>query len=298
MVTLLDNTTANANSESLKHETQLDAQVPKKATQLFGEISVNGIVIEESEILHETQNHAASTPGDALQAAAKALVIRELLWQEAINQGIEPCSEDFPDGRHETDKDAVIRQLIEQEVTVPDATESECRRYFELNQSRFRSDPIFEARHILLTCSQDDKEARASTLVFAKDLTVQLSRDPDRFGELAEQFSDCPSGKVGGNLGQLTKGTTVAEFESALLKMREGTLSSNPVESRFGYHIIALDRRVDGDILPFRAVESRLKAWLEASSWSKAVSQYIGILAGLANIEGITLNGADTPLVQ
>ena len=80
--------------------------------------------------------------------------------------------------------------------------------------------------------------------------------------------------------------------------MTEGEISSAPVESRFGFHVIALDRRIDGRDLPFEAVRARIAAWLEASAWSRAVSQYVAILAGRAEIRGISLSGADGPLVQ
>ena len=45
-------------------------------------------------------------------------------------------------------------------------------------------------------------------------------------------------------------------------------------------------------------VSDRIAAWLEASTWSKAVSQYISILAGKADIRGISLGVAEGPLVQ
>ena len=52
------------------------------------------------------------------------------------------------------------------------------------------------------------------------------------------------------------------------------------------FHIIALDRKVPGERLPFDLVRERIAVWLEAAAWSKAVAQYITILAGAAQIEG------------
>jgi peptidyl-prolyl cis-trans isomerase C len=84
----------------------------------------------------------------------------------------------------------------------------------------------------------------------------------------------------------------------ALGTMAEGELSARPVESRFGYHIILLERRIAGTQLPFEMVRERIAAWLEASSWSKAVAQYVKILAGRAKIVGIDISAADSPLIQ
>jgi peptidyl-prolyl cis-trans isomerase C len=80
--------------------------------------------------------------------------------------------------------------------------------------------------------------------------------------------------------------------------LQPGELSAAPLATRFGYHLILLERRIDGEQLPFEHVAPRIAGWLEASSWSRAVAQYIGILAGQADIAGITLNAADGPLVQ
>ena len=118
----------------------------------------------------------------------------------------------------------------------------------------------------------------------------QLAREPSRFAELASTYSACPSREAGGSLGQLTAGSTVPEFERALTAMSEGDLSSQPVRSRYGFHVIKLHRRILGRRLPFEAARDRIALHLQAASWSRAVSQLIGVLAGRANIEGVTLN--------
>ena len=71
-----------------------------------------------------------------------------------------------------------------------------------------------------------------------------------------------------------------------------------PVATRFGYHVIQLDRVIAGRRLPFEVVERRIAGFLEASSWSRAVSQYVGILAGRAEIKGVELAGSTGALVQ
>ncbi|GAB4349119.1 MAG: peptidylprolyl isomerase [Oricola sp.] len=275
-----------------------DTRVPPKAAPVIRKISVNGIVIPESEVLAEAQNHPAGNPGGALRAAAEALVVRELLWQEAKRIGIEASPARDAAGRPETARDAAIRALVEREVRAPGATKAECRRYYDRNLHKFRGDPLYEARHILVAAPAGDADARRKAYARATRLCGILAKRPDRFAALAGEHSACPSRAHGGNLGQLTRGSTVAEFEQALAGMREGEITATPVESRFGFHVIALDRRVEGRQLPFEAVAGRIAAWLEASAWAKAVSQYIAVLAGKADIRGVVLNGADGPLVQ
>ncbi|MEX3009723.1 peptidylprolyl isomerase [Hoeflea sp. TYP-13] len=272
--------------------------MPPKAKPVTREISVNGVAISEEELLAEAQNHPAENPGGALAEAARALVVRELLWQEAqrLDLAVEPESD--TDGRLETERDAAIRALIDREVDVPSAGEAECRRYYDQHPGRLSSEPLIEARHILLAAAPDDKTARKKMKAVAQKLSDHLAGHPEEFSVLAKEHSACSSREHGGNLGQLTRGSTVPEFERAMEAMREGEISPVPVESRFGFHIIALDRKVPGERLPFDLVQERIAVWLEAAAWSKAVSQYIAVLAGAADIKGISLNTGEGPLVQ
>ncbi|WP_180898154.1 peptidylprolyl isomerase [Martelella soudanensis] len=290
--------TSGAGSEPGSGYQAVDTKIPPKARPVFSEISVNGVAIAESAILAEAQNHPADNPGAALKAAAEALVIRELLLQKAAEQQVTGAPERTADGRNETAEDAQIRALIEMAVDAPSADEVECRRFYENNRSRFRSEPIFEASHILLAANPADEAARRQARAEAEQMISGLEAGAVGFGELARARSACPSAEHGGNLGQLSPGSTVPEFEAVLMRLPEGEVVGSPVETRYGFHIIRMDRRIDGEQLPFEAVRPRIAAWLEASSWSKAVAQFIAVLAADATIEGIEIAGADGPLVQ
>lgn len=304
MVTLFDKASNGAApsragaKDSYSTYQEPDTRVPPKARPVLDAVTVNGVAIAESDILAEAQNHPAENPGAALLSAARALAVRELLLQRARERQIAVSPESDAEGRSETDEDAAIRRLIEEEVTVPSATAEECLRFYENNRVKFRSEPIFEASHILIAADPADERARAAARSDAERLAAVLVEHPSEFATMARTHSACPSAEQGGNLGQLTRGSTVAEFERALARMAEGEITPRPVESRFGYHIIRLERRIDGEQLPFDFVQQRIAGWLEASTWSKAVSQYIAILAADATVTGIDLLAADGPLMQ
>lgn len=304
MVTLFDKASNGAApsragaKDSYSTYQEPDTRVPPKARPVLDAVTVNGVAIAESDILAEAQNHPAENPGAALLSAARALAVRELLLQRARERQIAVSPESDAEGRSETDEDAAIRRLIEEEVTVPSATAEECLRFYENNRVKFRSEPIFEASHILIAADPADERARAAARSDTERLAAVLVEHPSEFATMARTHSACPSAEQGGNLGQLTRGSTVAEFERALARMAEGEITPRPVESRFGYHIIRLERRIDGEQLPFDFVQQRIAGWLEASTWSKAVSQYIAILAADATVTGIDLLAADGPLMQ
>ncbi|MBV1885808.1 MAG: peptidylprolyl isomerase [Parvibaculaceae bacterium] len=272
--------------------------MPPKAQPLMREVSVNGTAIVEADILAEAQLHPAKNPGEALKAASIALVIRALLLQEANRLEVVADPEEDDEGNIECQDDANIRALIGQEAKAPQSSDEECRRYFENNRERFCSDTIYEARHILLPVSQGDPTSEEKVRAQAKDMIAHLSKKPSDFSSMAKEFSACSSKEHGGNLGQITRGSTVSEFERVVEQMTPGELWPDPVDSRFGFHIVLLDHMVPGETLPFDYVKDRIAAWLEAASWSRAVSQYIGVLAGEATICGVTLDAADGPLVQ
>lgn len=262
------------------------------------EVKVDGTPIPRAAIAREIQNHPAAKPTDAWLAAARALVVRRLLLDEARRLAIEPAPLIDAEGRRETDEEALIRQLVEQEVATPKAGDMECRRYYEANRSRFRSVELAEVRHILIPVPPDDKTALAAARAHATTIIDALAASPSAFAALAAAHSACPSSRTGGSLGQIGPGQTVPEFEVAVAAIPEGTIFPAPIESRYGLHIVAVDRRLPGRELPFDIVRDRIAGWLEEKVRRTAIRQYIGLLAGRARIEGIELAASASPLVQ
>jgi len=256
-------------------------------------VRVNGVAIGRDAIQREMQHHVAAKPIEAWTRAARALVIRELLLHEARRLAVaaQPLSDD--EGRRETDEEAMIRGLIDREVRVPEPDDATCRRYHEQNRARFRSPDIYEASHILFAALPADREAHAQARADAIGVLAALREHPDSFATLAKAYSRCPSAEQGGNLGQITAGQTTPEFEEALIALEPGQLCDAPVETRYGFHIIRLDRKHDGRALPYEMVADRIADYLRDSVRRRADAQYIARLVSAAKIEGVDLAGAD-----
>jgi peptidyl-prolyl cis-trans isomerase C len=224
--------------------------------------------------------------------------VRELLLREAARLGIEAEPREDGEGRRETEEEALIRTLLDRQISVPEADGASCRRYYDKNRGLFRSADMFEAAHILFSADWNDKEAYAAAIESAKAAIALLTEEPARFADLARELSACASAREGGHLGQFTRDQVTPEFSAALDRLRPGEISAAPVETPYGVHIIRLDRRVDGRTLPFEAVHDRIARHLKDSVWRRAAAQYISLLAGRATIEGFDFGGAETPLVQ
>ncbi|OLF53449.1 peptidylprolyl isomerase [Pseudomonas chlororaphis] len=268
------------------------AQLIASSEQEWPIVSVNQVAITPQALAQELQYHPAQNREEAVYLAAKALVIRELLQQRIAELGLE-----LHVGAGENQEEAATRLLLEREVQVPECDEASCWRYYDNNRGRFHSAPLLAVRHILLECAPDDAAARSVARVQAEILLQRLDEAPDSFAELAHKYSACPSKAQGGSLGQISKGQTVPELERQLFGLAPG-LAGQPLESRYGWHVIHVDQRVEGQALPYEAVATAIRNQLQQGVWQKAVVQYLQTLVGAADIRGIQLQGADSPLVQ
>lgn len=130
----------------------------------------------------------------------------------------------------------------------------------------------------------------------AEATLVELQRAPERFDERARTLSNCPSGAQGGMLGQLSRGECVPEFERAIFDNQLTGVLPTLVNTRFGFHIIAVDRRVPGHRPPFEAVRDMIAQRMAAESWRRALGQYARVIA--AEIAADARNEPVNPLVQ
>lgn len=245
------------------------------------EIKVNGQIISAAAVDAEIQYHPAESRRQAMVNAAETLIIGEILAQKAAEKGFS----DVADHNLIDEQPAIIDALIDSEVSIPRATEEECLRYFKANTQTFTSSPLVEASHILLAADPKDLEQRALMHGLAVQIIEQLQQKESTFAELARKHSFCPSKDVGGSLGQLSNGQTVSEFERQVFAAPEG-LMLTPVESRYGYHIVFIARKVEGDPLPFELVKEKIQTYLNDKAQRKAISQYLHRVVSEADIDG------------
>jgi peptidyl-prolyl cis-trans isomerase C len=251
-------------------------------------VFVNGVEIPEEAIAAEAQNHPAATPAQARAMAAHALVIRHLLLARAGDLGLAPIPETDEAGRRETDEEALIRQLFEAELAPEEPDEVACRLYYRTHALRFTAPQLIEASHILFEARADAADPMAE----ATAALAAIRGDEARFRALARTRSDCPSGSTGGSLGQLRPRDLAPEVEAALSALEPGEIALTPVVSRFGIHLLRLDRREPARQLPFEVVAPRIRDRLAARAWATAAARYAGGLARRARIEGLTLEPA------
>ena len=213
---------------------------------------------------------------------AAAAVGHELLRQRAVQLGLASA------GASRAAADAAIEQLLQQELATVEPKAAECRRYYEAHLHEFTSGELVAARHILF---QVTPRVHVPALRARAELTLaKLASEPQGFAALAEELSNCPSGRHGGNLGQLGRGDTVAEFEQALFYGTYTGIYPQLVRTRFGFHILCVDRRESGRTLPFEVVQGRILDRLSARMSGAALTRYVRQLAASAAVSGVEVD--------
>ena len=252
-------------------------------------IAVNGVEIPPQAIAEEAQQHPAADGEAAWAAAARALAIRELLLQEAARLGVVGEPETDEAGRRELDEEATIRALLEREAAPFVPSEAECRRYYDANPGRFRTPELFEAAHILIEPASPAEADWAAAEHEARTIAEQVGDAREDFAEAARAFSRCPTAHQGGALGQVRRGELLPTVQAAIESLPEQTTGRQPVRSAFGWHVLRLDRRIEGRVLPYETVRPRIVDLLEARAWATASQRFIDALVRAADIEGIDL---------
>jgi peptidyl-prolyl cis-trans isomerase SurA len=117
-----------------------------------------------------------------------------------------------------------------------------------LNDRRGSSAPVIvrqtRARHILIRANELVPEAEARRRL---DSIKERLENKGDFAQLARQFSEDSSNAKGGDLGWLSPGDTVPEFERAMNALEPGQIGG-PVQSQFGWHLIQVMERRNEDL--------------------------------------------------
>lgn len=140
-------------------------------------------------------------------------------------------------------------------------TEAEMRKIYDEQRARITPEEEVRARHILV---ETEEEARA--------IIAQLRGGAD-FAALAKEKSKDPGGAEGGDLGFFTKAQMVPEFANAAFAMKPGDISTDPVKSQFGWHIIKLEERRPRAIPTFEQVKGQIEDFLTRRAQAELVQK-------------------------
>jgi peptidyl-prolyl cis-trans isomerase C len=199
------------------------------------------------------------------------LVMNDLLFDEGRRQGLDRDPE-IDRQVNDLRKRLVVQRVMRAYQTPPTIDDDEVRKYYAENQELYSTTQI-RASHILVA---DEATARR--------LRAELEEHPERFADLARDNStDSTSARRGGDLGTFAQGRMVADFERAAFRLKPGELSE-PVKTQYGWHLIKVTERKDGEPKPFDQVKESIRAMLRNQRLQAQVQDHFDGLKKDANV--------------
>lgn len=245
---------------------QADDQAATSATNALGPgrvATVNGVVVPESVFrlysLAALQKNADELTDDERDSVLNDLIRFHVLANAARDQGV--LQERTVAAELELQRlQYLARTMAVRFLEENPATEAQLRASYEENLPRF-SNTQYKARHILL-----DRESDAAEVIAALN-------DGGDFVTLARERSTGPTGPQGGDLGWFSADSMVAPFADAVRAMAPASYSTEPVQTRFGWHVILLAETRDQQAPGLDAVRAEISNLVDRQKLEEYVSR-------------------------
>jgi parvulin-like peptidyl-prolyl isomerase len=234
-------------------------------------------VIEMVLIRQEAKKHGDPVPKGQIEAALKKIK------EQYADQ--EQFYKDFNTKDDKKIKEAielqvrVERKLEEIQKDIPEPSKQAVSQYYEDNKEQFQSPEQIRVAHIVKHINWQTDEAAAQNII--RQALDELKKGVV-FETLAQKYSDCPEN--GGDLGYITIGQMVEEFEDVVFNLGVGR-TSDIFRTRFGYHIAKVYDRRPPAIPELKEVKSQIADALKEQAKSKAIDDFIDKLKSKAKIE-------------
>lgn len=230
--------------------------------------TVNGETITRSELEAYAQERGAALDDPEVRSRVlDELIGRQLLYQDALRQDLD----EDPEVQRELERlrfQVLLGAAVRRSASEPPIGEERLREQYR-QQYAGKTQTEYKARHILV----EDKAQ-------AEEIIEELDGGAE-FATLAQTHSTGPSGKQGGALGWFGSGQMVSAFTEGVAALDKGSYSTEPVKTRFGWHVILLEDTREQEPPAFADVKEDLRNAIH----QQRVSAYLKKLRGDAEIE-------------
>lgn len=202
---------------------------------------------------------------------------RELLAKKAIEDGIEKDPE-FQKMLEGSKADLALEVWMKKAYEDIEVSDKAAKEYFEKNKDSFVKPASVKARHILL----ESEQAANEVINELKGLSGEALTE--KFSALAKEKSTGPSGENGGDLGWFNKKQMVKPFADAAFALSKGSITTEPVQTQFGYHVILTEDKKGGEKVTFEEAKDQIVNGLKMEKFRQKVSKEAAALKEKANI--------------
>ena len=231
------------------------------------------------------EKHRQDMAGDRLRAMFNGgVMVSEKLAFEEWKLENEKVNLEFVKFATRSEIEDIEKRIGDKEAAVFAGKEKEkIENYFENNKSDYEKPEEVKARHILMKVPEGASAAREKDVERkAKGIYEKAKAEPDKFADLAREYSEGPTRDNGGDLGFFARGRMVKEFEDAAFAMAPGQISE-PVKTRFGWHVIKVEEKKAEDKKDIEDVSLEIARKLIAEDKGKRIrkEKAEGFLASL-----------------
>lgn len=308
-------------AEPAKQPAATKAAAPKK---MAGNVAtVNGVAIKRNDFEREVfaiknrfgmnEKMDAKQEGEIKKSVLEKMIGGELLYQASKKKGVKveaaaidaelgklkkrfPGDKEFKEAikrsgvteaelKSQMQRNLAIQRLIEKDFAAKaTVTPEEAKEFYEKNKEKFKQPEQVKASHILIEVKPEAPEAEKKAARQKIEAIQKKVKAGEDFAKLAQENSQCPSSKQGGDLGYFGKGQMVPAFETAAFGLKVGEVSGI-VETQFGYHIIkATDKKAESTVA-FDTAKEQIMQRMKSGKVQEAVGRYVDELEKGAKIE-------------
>lgn len=235
--------------------------------------------------------------------AVRERAYTELLRQEAVRLGHLPAQAVTLAPELQASDRQAIEAMIDAAIPAQEPSDQACQRFYDSHKAHYVVGQALHLRHILFAVTPGvDVHALAQRAEGALLELTQQEVPPQHFEALARELSNCPSGADGGDLGWIGPQDCAPELAHELFFQNPAGwgMGVHPqlVHTRYGFHIMEVLGRRQGQQQGFELLRERIAMELLSQARTNALRQYMWQLVEQANVQGVELEGADSPLAQ
>lgn len=223
---------------------------------------VNGVAISQERIEMNVKGAVAQGQTDSPElrkAIRDDLISREVMVQAAQKNGLDKTA-DVAQQIELARQTVLVNAFVQDQLKKHPITDTQLQQGYETLKAKL-GDKEYSARHILVA---SEKEAR--------DIIAQLGKKGS-FEKLAAKSMDTGSAERGGSLGWTVPKNFVEPFANALLNLKKGETTKEPVQTQFGWHVIRLDDVRALKVPSFDELKPQLQQRLQQQEIQKIVTE-------------------------
>ena len=169
----------------------------------------------------------------------------------------------------------LVNKLREEVVSGVSVSDEEAKEYYDNNQQQYETAEQKKVSHILF-----NEKAKA------EEVLTEINNGAD-FAEMAKEHSTGPTAENGGDLGFITANEQGLDrtFRDAAMNLSVGEVTSEPVETQFGFHLIKVTDSREAGVREFEEVKSQIKGQLRSQKQNQTFQDFVEGLREDAEID-------------